>query len=77
MNIIKEGPSLSHYHKNILNLQFTHEEIKEAMWSFNDYKAPGLDGYNSGLYKLAWDIVGNDIVEVIQGFFDTGILLKS
>lgn len=47
------------------------------MWSIPKNKAPSLDGYNSGFFKAVWDIVGNDIVEVVQNFFDTGILLKA
>ncbi|CAO2830755.1 unnamed protein product [Amaranthus hypochondriacus] len=76
MSIINEGPSLNTHHSQLLNLNFTHDEIKNAMWSIPNTKAPGLDGYNSGFCKAAWDIVGNDIVEAIQQFFNTGVLLK-
>ena len=52
-------------------------KIKNAMWSIPKNKAPGLNGYNSGFYKVAWEIVGNDIVEAIQKFFDTWVLFKA
>lgn len=77
MEIINEGPSLNEQHKHLLNLHFTHNEIKEAMWSIPENKAPGLDGYNRGFYKATREIVGDDIVKAIQNFFDTGTLLKA
>ena len=76
MNIINEGPSLNAHHTQLLNLNFTHDEIKNAMWSTPVTKALGLDGYNSGFYKAASETIGNDIVEAIHQFFDTRVLLK-
>lgn len=61
----------------MLNLSFSAEEIKNALWSIPDDKAPGLDGYNSKFFKVAWSIVGKDVVTSIQDFFATGKLLKS
>ena len=53
MDIIKEGPSMNDHHRQLLNLQLSYDEIKQAMWSIPDNKALGLDGYNSGFYKAA------------------------
>lgn len=53
------------------------EEIKNAIWSIPDDKAPGFDGYNSKFFKSAWSIVGEDVIAAIQDFFATGKLLKS
>lgn len=47
------------------------------MWSIHENKAPGIDGYNSGFYKATWGVVGEDIVQAIQNFFNTGILLNA
>lgn len=51
MSIINSGPILTDELRSQLSLQFIHQEIKEAMWSIPDGKAPGLDGYNSKFYK--------------------------
>ena len=61
----------------MLTLSFTPEDIKESMWSILEDKAPGLDGFNSGFYKVAWDIVGLDFVDAVQDFFANGTLLHS
>lgn len=41
------------------------EEIKEALWSINDNKSPGPDGFNSVFFKKAWSIVGKEICMVV------------
>nr|GEX06939.1 hypothetical protein [Tanacetum cinerariifolium] len=38
----------------------TNDEIKQAMFSIGDNRAPGPDGYLSAFFKKGWDIVGND-----------------
>lgn len=47
------------------------------MWSIDDNKAPGLDGYNNRFYKVAWPIVGPDVVTAIQNFFLIGKMPKA
>ena len=77
MDIIGEGPILNDQHRNILNLHFSPDVIKVAMWSISEDKVSGLDGYNSGFFKVPWDIIEEDIVQPIQEFFDIGVLLKA
>nr|GEW29609.1 hypothetical protein [Tanacetum cinerariifolium] len=38
------------------------EEIKEAMFSIDDNKARGPDGYTGKFYKKAWDSIGGDVL---------------
>lgn len=55
-----------------MDLSFSSEEIKSALWSNPDEKAPVLDRFNSKFYKSSWDIVGLDIIRSISHFFQTG-----
>ena len=48
------------------------EEIKDAMFGIGNDKAPGPDGYSSYFFKVAWNIVGEDVVAAIIHFFQTG-----
>lgn len=77
MDIIRSGPILNHDHWELLNLSFSTEEIKNALWSIPNDKALGLDGYNSRFFKVAWSIAGKDVVTSVQDFCATGKLLKS
>lgn len=55
---------------------FSEEDIKSAMFSVGDKKAPGPDGYTSRFFKSTWNIVGQDVCLAIKDFFDNGTLLK-
>ncbi|XP_057532912.1 uncharacterized protein LOC130810803 [Amaranthus tricolor] len=61
----------------LLDLTFSDDGIKNALWSIPDEKALGLDGFNSKFYKASWSIVGNDVISAIKVFFLTGKMLKS
>ncbi|GJS63490.1 hypothetical protein Tco_0678054 [Tanacetum coccineum] len=54
----------------------TDEEIKAAMFSIGDERAPGPDGFSSAFFKKGWDIVGLDVCHAIRDFFVNGRLLK-
>ena len=77
MNMIHSGPVLSQDQQNLLDLNFTPDEIKDTIWSIPEDKAPGLDGFNNGFYKAAWEIVGTDVVKAVRDFFANDTLLKS
>ena len=77
MRVVHSGLVLSTEHKDILNLRFSLEEIKGALWSIPKDKAPGLDGYNRKFYKAAWSVVGDDFVEAVQTFFNLWEALKA
>ena len=47
------GLVCSSEHLDILNSRITHEEIKSPMFSIDDSKAPGPDGFSSLFFKRA------------------------
>lgn len=53
----------------------TDQEIK-VIFSMNENKSPGPEGYGSGFYKAAWPIIGREVSYVIPEFFKTSKLLK-
>nr|TKS06523.1 hypothetical protein D5086_0000121610 [Populus alba] len=47
-------------------MAITDEDIRAALFSIPDAKAPGLDGYNSLFYKKSWDIIKADFIAAIR-----------
>ncbi|KAA3488096.1 LINE-1 reverse transcriptase isogeny [Gossypium australe] len=57
---------------------FSMEEIKEAMWSCDESKAPRPDGFNlCFFFSKCWEIVKHDLFEAMSDFFTSGKLKKS
>ena len=49
---------LSKVEANKMIAEVSFKEIKEAMFSIGDNKAPSPDGYSAKFFKKAWSIVG-------------------
>ena len=71
-----DGFSWSPQHLVTLNKAISHEEIKEAIFSIDDSKAPGPDGFSSRFFKVAWDIIGSDVCAAVSSFFESGTMLR-
>ena len=67
---------LSSTQQHVLAQDVTREEIKHAIFSLKNNKAPGLDGFNVGFFKRMWHIVGEDVINVVCSFFQTRRMLK-
>ncbi|XP_059630186.1 uncharacterized protein LOC132273185 [Cornus florida] len=51
------------------------KEIHKCMFSMNNEKSPGPNGYNVIFFKQAWPIIGSAVTQAIQQFFTLGKLL--
>ena len=70
------GQVVSGLHAASLVRGVTSEEIRDALFSIGDDKAPGPDGYTALFFKRTWDIVGTHMCDAIKEFFSSGSLLK-
>lgn len=52
----------------------TDQEINQALFSINDLKAPGIDGFNSHFFKQSWSIIGHDVTDAVKDFFQSGFM---
>ena len=55
-----------------LTSDYTEEEIKAALDSIVDLKAPGPDGMPALFYKKFWNIVGKDVVKEVTEVLNGG-----
>lgn len=46
---------------DMLMAPFTAEEVRKAVFSIGDLKAPGPDGLHAIFYKKYWSILGNEL----------------
>lgn len=74
--VIHSGPCLPATSHGFLLAPVSQEEIRMAVFSIGNDKAPGPDGYSSLFYKQAWDVIGGDVCAAVQDFFLSGRLLK-
>ncbi|GJW37623.1 hypothetical protein Tco_0060543 [Tanacetum coccineum] len=45
------------------------KEIKDALFSIDDNKASGPNGYFSKFFKASWNVVRQDLCSVVKEFF--------
>ncbi|XP_057249920.1 uncharacterized protein LOC130591045 [Beta vulgaris subsp. vulgaris] len=74
--IVQQGKVLSTEQQQWLDLTFDVREIKQAIFSITNEKAPGIDGYSNFFFKKSWDIIGQEVITAIQDFFRTGRMLQ-
>jgi hypothetical protein len=54
---------------------FNVEEVKKAVFSIGDFKAPGPDGLHAVFYKQFWDICGHEITQEVLQALNSGVIL--
>ena len=60
-----------------LDLPFTEEEIRTALYELNGEKAPSPDGFITAFWQFSWNTVKNEVMAVFKDFFTTGKFEKS
>lgn len=48
----------------MLEASFSLDEVKNAVWSCGNDKAPGLDGLTFKFLKEFWDLLKDDILDI-------------
>uniref|UniRef100_A0A803PA33 Reverse transcriptase domain-containing protein n=1 Tax=Cannabis sativa TaxID=3483 RepID=A0A803PA33_CANSA len=71
-----EGSMVTPDQADYLLQQFNKEDIRKAAFSIPANKSPGLDGFSSNFFQDNWEIIGDDICEVVLTFLDSGNILK-
>ena len=52
--------------------EVTNAEIRDAVFAIKSSSSPGCDGMSSLFFQEYWDVVGEDVIREVKGFFQTG-----
>lgn len=61
-------------HNSMLTAEVEEKEIKDALFHMHPDKSPSPDGMSPGFYQKCWNIVKDDIINIVRRFFMTGII---
>lgn len=70
----KVRPRVTNYMNESLLAPYTAEEVKSALFSIGDIKAPGPDGLHAIFYKKFWPLVGDNLVKEVLDAVNTGVI---
>lgn len=54
---------------NILLSEVEKEEVFEALMQTHPDKSPGSDGFTPGFFQKYWEVVGDDVIQLVKDFF--------
>lgn len=63
LSYMQNGPILSAEHQRILSAPILPNEIKDALFSIGDEKAPGPDGFSADFFKATWLIIHEEFTD--------------
>ncbi|XP_026417593.1 uncharacterized protein LOC113313084 [Papaver somniferum] len=70
-------PCVSEIQNNCL-IQVPHaQEIKDVVFQIKPWASPGNDGFQAGFYQHCWDVVGTEVISMVQYFFTHKHMLKA
>ena len=64
--------SITQRQREELTAPFSHQEIKEAVWSCGGDKCPRPDGFNFNFIKEFWDVLKPDFRRFVDDFYAHG-----
>ena len=74
IQLMRRGKQLSRQACDALTTRVTTEEIDAALFSIDDGKAHGIDGFNSLFFKRCWHLIKENMYLAVQEFFQRSFL---
>nr|GFB41512.1 RNA-directed DNA polymerase, eukaryota [Tanacetum cinerariifolium] len=63
---------LSDVQASDLERRVSRDEIQMAVWNCGENKSPGPDDYSFEFFRKYWYLVGSDLCDAVEHFFETG-----
>ncbi|KAJ6874155.1 hypothetical protein NC651_032856 [Populus alba x Populus x berolinensis] len=76
VDVVQRGNCINANSHEFLLALVSVDDIKRVLFSMDDNKAPGPDGYTSAFFKKSWSIVGEDLCSAVKDFFASREILK-
>ncbi|KAH0714741.1 hypothetical protein KY284_007646 [Solanum tuberosum] len=76
IEVAKDGYCLTRDQQLALVQEVTRDEINRAVQDMPNYKSPGTDGIPVEFFKANWSIVGEEVIQVVTQFIESGKILK-
>ena len=62
---------------DILERQFSNEEVLRALSDLGGDKAPGPDGFTLAFWKTCWPVVGGEVMQVFEELHSQNVIFRS
>ena len=70
----KVKPRVTQEMNELLCSPYMREEVKKALFNIGDLKAPGPDGLHAIFFKRYWDVIGEELTEVVLGALNSATI---
>ena len=74
---LRDLPKISQYSREKLTAKLCLEEVKDCLGQMENGKSPGEDGLPKELYTALWELIGEDLLGMLQAVLDRLLLPES
>lgn len=62
---------------NVLDEEPTYKEVREALFQMHPTKAPEVYGFHAIFFQKLWDLIGDDVVDLVKSWWNGYVDLSS
>jgi hypothetical protein len=76
-SITEDIPQVTEQENEILTVDFTEKEVRDAIFPMKHNKAPGPDGFPAEFYHVFWSLIKDDLMAMFRDFHSVDLPLFS
>jgi hypothetical protein len=74
-SIREDIPQVTPLENDLLTVEFSENEVREAIFQMKHNKAPGPDGFPAEFYQVFWSLIRNDLMALFRDFHASSLPL--